>query len=528
MPTPTCTPHPPTVPRRRHLVLTAEARPAYRSAPTAASVAAAGTGGDDEAAGRGDATERAGTGVPFGLPVLAELPMLAGMLRSLTDADRAMSDALGLLAQLLADDEVVRVSGVSVEEWVGIVARHTRMDRRLLLRTARLLHRFPTLGRAVADQQLSWPQLRGLSLVLRDCPPVLDEQVDGFLARLLPHLADTDPDAVIEQTRRAVGEWTAELAPESDEASARNHLHLQPRLDGTGGRVSGELDAIGLAIVDDATAPHRTQLDHPGGVAGARADNLLTRLTHTCPPASDPGGPIAHAPGDDPAGDGPGTSGTAAADDTRGPVAADADGVTEQGATTAGPDPAAGPAGQPGRPLPDVKLLLRCDYADLLDATRTPATLLTRLVGGSLRLTAAAARQLLDARGAELRTVIVDHGQVLGVGRATRIPPGWLRDATLAVHDTCTGPLCDRPARTADLDHATPWWPTHPGDPPGTTDLTNLGPLCATTNRAKETAGWRARQHPDGRRTWTHPRTGLTITSIPATWRPPPDGTGPP
>jgi hypothetical protein len=112
--------------------------------------------------------------------------------------------------------------------------------------------------------------------------------------------------------------------------------------------------------------------------------------------------------------------------------------------------------------LPAVKLLLRCDYTDLLDATRTPLDLLTRLVGGSLRLTTAAARRLLDHRGVELRTIIVDHGQVLGVGRTSRVPPGWLRDATLAVHSTCTGPLCDRPALGADLDHARPWQPTHP------------------------------------------------------------------
>jgi hypothetical protein len=172
--------------------------------------------------------------------------------------------------------------------------------------------------------------------------------------------------------------------------------------------------------------------------------------------------------------------------------------------------------------LPGVKLLLRCDYTDLLDATRTPLDLLTRLVGGSLRLTSAAARRLLDQRGVELRTIIVDHGQVLGVGRASRVPPGWLRDATLAVHSTCTGPLCDRPALGADLDHARPWQPTHPHQLPGGTDVDNLGPLCAATNRAKERAGWRAHQHRDGRRTWTHPRTGLTITSLPTTWRPPP------
>jgi hypothetical protein len=424
--------------------------------------------------------------VPFGLPVLAELPALAGVLEDLVAADRAALRAIVGLARLLEGDEVATVSGVGVEEWIGIVARHTRLDRRLLLRTARLLHRFPTLHTAVEAQQLSWPQLRGLTLALRDCPAILDTKVDTFLARLLPHLEGADPDAVVKQIQRAITEWTAELAPETDEPPVRNHLHLQPRLDGTGGRLSGELDAVGLAIVDDAIAPTRAQLDHPGGIGGARADNLLTRLTHTCQPSSDGAG--------DPT------------------CAQERQGEVDEHATD----------GPTDGPLPGVKLLLRAELSDLLDATRTPVDLLTRLVGGSLRLTSAAARRLLDTRGTELRTIVVDDGQILGVGRTSRRPPGWLRDATLAIHSTCTGPLCDRPALGADLDHAHPWHPTHPDQTPGRTDIDQLGPLCGRTNRAKEAAGWRATQHPDGRRTWTHPRTGLQITSLPTTWRPPP------
>jgi hypothetical protein len=456
-------------------------------------------------AGVGAPEPAAAEPAPFGLPVLAELPELAGVLEDLVAADRAALRAIVGLARLLTDDQVATVTGVGVEEWIGIVARHTRLDRRLLLRTARLLHRFPTLHAAVAGQQLSWPQLRGLTLVLRDAPAVLDGKVDTFLGELLPHLEGTDPDAVVDQTRRAIVEWTAELTPEIDEAPARNHLHLQPRLDGTGGRLSGELDAVGLAIVDDATAPTRTQLDHPGGSGGARADNLLTRLTHTCAPPD--------APADDL------EVGAATTHDTAAPRDAGAPGTGHPADEEAGGEDADGGHG----PLPEVKLLLRAELSDLLDATRTPADLLTRLVGGHLRLTSAAARRLLDTRGTELRTIVVDDGQIIGVGRTTRRPPGWLRDATLAIHSTCTGPLCDRPALGAELDHARPWHPTHPHDLPGATDVDNLGPLCATTNQAKEAAGWRAHQHPDGRRTWTHPRTGLKITSLPTTWRPPPN-----
>jgi hypothetical protein len=56
---------------------------------------------------------------------------------------------------------------VGVEQWLGIVARQTRMDRRLLLRLCRLLDRFPTLKAAVAARQVSFAQLRGLGLALR-------------------------------------------------------------------------------------------------------------------------------------------------------------------------------------------------------------------------------------------------------------------------------------------------------------------------------------------------------------------------
>jgi hypothetical protein len=267
----------------------AEPRAAYRPSTPAASASSTSPEVSDPVSGAagGDASAVAASGpasggvagpAPFGLPVLAELPELAGVLEDLVAADSAALRAVAGLARLLADEQVVTVSGVSVEQWLGIVAHHTRMDRRLLLRTARLLGRFPTLHGAVRDLQLSWSQLRGLALALRDCPSVLDERVDAFLGQLLPHLQGTDPDAVIRQVQRAIAEWSAELAPATEEPPARSSLHLQPRLDGTGGRISGELDVVGLAIVDDATAPTRAQLDHPAAPAAPGPT--------TCSPAS--------------------------------------------------------------------------------------------------------------------------------------------------------------------------------------------------------------------------------------------------
>jgi hypothetical protein len=503
----------PTVHRRRSALpapVAAEHRPTYRAV----------------------ARSTAETEAPFGLPVLAEVPDLAAFLGHLHDADLAMGRAVLGLVELLADDEVATTTGVPIEDWIAIVTRHTRMDRRFLLRTARLLTRFPALRRAVREEQVSWPQLRGLSLALRSAPTELDDRLDGFLDQLRLHLGDADPDVVVRQTERAIVEWKAELEPAETDPS-RPFFHLQPRLDGAGGRVRGEFDAIGLATLDDATAPRRDQLDHPGGAGGARADNLLARLTHTCQPTPDDedararaarNGEAAggHEDGGDSGSHEDGGNGVSHGDGANGrEVASPMDGANSGEGRSGGN----GGVGDPGSfdvALPPVRLLLRWDLDALLDRTRTPADLLTRLLGGSLRLTSSAARRLLDARGAEVRSIVVDDGEVLGVGRATRVAPGWLRDASLATHDTCTGPLCRRPAVGSDLDHARPWWPTNPGDVGGSTDLINLGPLCGKTNREKERAGWRVEQRPDGRRTWTHPRSGLRVTSVPATWRPPP------
>jgi hypothetical protein len=162
----------------------------------------------------------------------------------------------------------------------------------------------------------------------------------------------------------------------------------------------------------------------------------------------------------------------------------------------------------------DVETLLRL-------APDKAATLLTTMTGGKLWLAADTARRLADTHGTTLRLVIHDHNRIVGVGRKTEKVPGWLAEATLALHDTCTAPGCAVAARICDTDHAQPYSANGP------TDIDNLAPLCATDNRAKEPDGWHCHQHPDGRRTWTHKPTGLTTTTIPATWTPPGDGPAP-
>jgi hypothetical protein len=448
-------------------------------------------GGSVGAAGGGVAVTR-GESAPFGLPVLAELPALASALHHLTAADAAMLAAVAALADLIATDDVESTTGVGLDHWLAAVASQTRMDRRLLVRTCRLLHRLPALDSAVRSARISFAQLRGLGLALRSAPTELDDDLDRLLDALLDgldRLERPDPDVLVRQVTDALDELRHDdLAERAQDATDRRYLAIQPYLDGTGGRFHGRVDAAGLALLDEATRPPAALLDHPGGYDAARADVLLARL--------------------------------AAADaETAGPVG-DANGRDDDGRDD-GRDAEVAPTWRDRLEPP--KLLLRLPFDTLLDE-RVPADLLTTLVGGRLRLTATAARRLLDERGADLRTIVVDDdGTVIGVGRSSRRPPGWLSDALDALHDTCGTPGCDRPARGAQTDHAVPWWPTDLDQVAGTTDVDNLGPLCPGPNRAKEAAGWRVTQTGAGIRTWRHPRSGLTTTTVPATWRAPDD-----
>ena len=329
------------------------------------SVAAEGRGGYDPAAAQPSVDGRAVTseGPPFGLPVLAEVPELAGVLAAIDGAERRLLEAVVGVSRLLACDEVAQATGVPVEHWLAIVCRQTRLDRRLLLRLARLIDRFPTLRGAVADGRVSFAQLRGLGIVLRDAPVAIDVELDMLLTRLVAELVGADPDVLIDQTRRAICELAPTISREETEP-VRNTLYLQPNLLRTGGRFGGEYGAAGLAILDEATAPIREQLDHPGGSSGARADNLLTRLLR-----DDDAGPV-------PAADAGGSHAAATAD----PAAAHNDTSAAPG-TTANDRDGAGVAdggaaqpglrgGVPGGLLPPVKLLARYPARNARPAAR--------------------------------------------------------------------------------------------------------------------------------------------------------------
>jgi hypothetical protein len=429
---------------------------------------------------------------PFGYPVLAEVPELAAVLTLATDLDVLHRRLIGSLAELHAAGLVETATGVDVELWLATVARVTRSDRRMLATTVKVLCRLPHLARCYRDGALSWSQLRTVVLKVHRLPSRLDEQVDTGLAGVIEACAGVEPDELARQVDWLLATLTDDEG-QDDPGAAVPWLHLQPRLDGSGGTVNGDLDAVGFAAVDATTAPTRGEL---AGLASSRSDAVGAS------PAPDPDAP------------GPGVR---RLPQLRAAKLTDALLAATTGTAGTAPDDTAGTAdateATAGRRGRGIGMLLRVELAALLDGS-LPAQLLTTLAGGAMHVDAATAAQLADRYGTRLRLIVTDQGRAVGVGRATHRPPGWVRDAVLSSFDTCAEPGCLRAARACDFDHALTWTDG------GRTDVDNLAPLCATSNRGRDRTRWEVTQHGDGTRVWRHRRTGLTTATVPATWRP--------
>jgi hypothetical protein len=416
---------------------------------------------------------------PFGLPVLSEVPQLAMLLEDLRKVDRLLVDVVDAVLALEDSGLAEATTGLGIDTWLTIVGRRTGADTRMLRTTATVMRRAPTLHTAFRAGRVSWAQVRSVVLAVRPLPSTLDDAIDAAIADAVTNAGpDTEPDALTRTIR-----WhLAALEPtgaEQDQTAAdeAEYLAMQPRLDGTGGRVWGDLGPANFALLDAALNLGATGRDadedgrRPIATAGRqRLHRLIDHLERSLALGSGPTSP-----------------------------------TSKSGAMRSRP-----------------QLLLRADLSTLLDRDQTPGVLLTTLLGGHVRVTAAAARALIETRGADLRTVILDDtGAVVGIGRRGRLPPGWLADATLALHDTCTHPGCGIAARASETDHARPWHRVRPDDPAGRTDIDQLAPGCRHHNHTKEASGWIVTQRPDGTRRWHHPRTGLTTRTLPVPSRRP-------
>lgn len=113
------------------------------------------------------------------------------------------------------------------------------------------------------------------------------------------------------------------------------------------------------------------------------------------------------------------------------------------------------------------------------------------IVGGDTIDPLTAKQLFLDARG--FRRVITDpvKGVVVDMDRRTYRPTRAQRDWLALHHGTCSRDGCTRLAVDADLDHDRPWARG------GTTDLTQLRPLCPRDHTIRHRTRVRYRTRPD-------------------------------
>ncbi|MFS2241064.1 DUF222 domain-containing protein [Microbacterium sp. OR16] len=130
------------------------------------------------------------------------------------------------------------------------------------------------------------------------------------------------------------------------------------------------------------------------------------------------------------------------------------------------------------------------------------------IVGGDSIDPLTAKQLFLDARG--FRRVITDpvKGVVADMDRRTYRPTRAQRDWLTLHHGTCSRDGCTRLALDADLDHDRPWAEG------GTTDLTQLRPLCPRDHTIRHRTRVRYRTRPDRTVQIVSP-TGYTSTAPP-------------
>lgn len=438
---------------------------------------------------------------------------LAALLDAVADAEAAQARIVAVLARLQCTGEVEERTGVAVEMWL-LAAGVTGSDRRMLATAVTQLRRLPAVAQGLLNGTVSWGQTRALCLMAEQLSTADVDQFDARLGPAVQLYHDADPDVLVTLARQIVDHLLAQhVATATERTECEPFVSMQPSLDGSGGRLYGELDGVGFGLVAaslTAGAPLPTgrgrlvgdRDQHQGDGTGSWArqrqlgSHRADRLVQLCADdlartgrAVDPALPLTAdaAATDTSAADAPSTGN-------------DASGIDRTRAIS-----------------PQVTLLL--DAGQLLGDDPLPAELLTTVTGGRLKVSGKTARRWLDEAGARLTTIVLDEvGQTLGIGRTTRHEPGWLTRARLATDATCRAPGCRTAASACDADHHTPWHPTTPHGVGGSTDVDNLGSLCRTDNTAKHRQGWQVvRDRDHGTVRWNHPRTGLQVKTAPWT-----------
>ncbi len=422
-----------------------------------------------------------------GDPIGGRLRELASLIE---DRDRTMGRVAALLIDVQhADGLHGRLGGMTLQVWLEHTCRIRGADARALLGAIDVLARMPSLVIGLCDRWLSWSQVQAICRAGRNAPVARLAELDELVSAAMIDMATFEPDAIVVDVWQWVDATKPSRLEQAERAAERGQfVSMAPKLFG-GGSVYAELGPTGFATVAEAfdaalpappAAPtHPNELDEFDDEA---VDDLFDTLddqrrAHT----RDRGSQMADRLVD-------------LCERALAGGASHADDSNDTG-------------GRSGRGRPMLQVVIDADA--LLDATRTPGWLLHTLAGGRMKVSSATLQRLVDQRGADLRGIVLDDcGQVVTVGRATQVPPLWLRQAIWARDLAARDPDGSCPVRRSDLDHITEW-------PDGATDVANLQPLGRRWHNLKTSKAWAVTRRDDGATEWRHRRHGWTLRLAP-------------
>lgn len=388
---------------------------------------------------------------------------LGALIELLPALDAGAAAAVGLAERIESRDLAARRAGLPLEALLAFQSRLTFGDRRTLLSVGAALRRLPHLRAAFAAGAVGWAQIRAICAEAR----VLD--ADGC-ARLDASFRDTDrlrrtdPDRVVDAAREVIERCRPDLTRErSVRRIEHRFLNVQPALDGA---LTGyfELDPEAGATV----------------LAGLEAAMP--------PPSAGPRDVTTDAIGE--ATMVAGQDGTALADEDEVELPATsrarqrADGLLRLAEAFL----SGGAGGR--RPRPRIEVVADISTLTGHDEVARDARLLWKTVGAPPRLTPEAVRRL--ASDADLRFLLTDGGEVLGVSSPTPVIPPSVRAAVHARDQGCRFPGCSAPVGWTDLHHV------RGRVDEGWTVVTNLVALCRRHHTAVTEGRWRLTMTDDG------------------------------
>lgn len=307
------------------------------------------------------------------------------------------ADALIATAvEMLGRCDVEAEAGMPAEMMLGLDARRTMADARMLAAASAELKRMPKLAAAFAAGVVSWSQMRAILLSSRSVPAAQRAAFDERVASWACRLTDADPDRLVQIADDEAARLRPDLArAREDRMVDREFLMIQGRIDG-GASIYGEAGPEAAATLVEALdacadAPQNPEHDDARSRAAQRFDALINLCE----------------------------------------------------ASLAGAD-------APTRPRPRLIATVDISEAGRDDAMRV----LWGLAGRPARLSAVSAATL--SCDATVVPVIFDGAQPIAVGDAAAQISGKVRTALVARDGGCRFPGCRAPAAWADAHHLVP------------------------------------------------------------------------